>query len=337
MYDFKDVKSTKSINRDYILSKISEAMIFGYYHGSFKIGETYRSKLRSDDKRPSAGFYISSSGKIIYNDMGRNNSNYDCFAFVQALYGISFSQALKKIAFDFGLTTNNPSIKAKSVMEKLSSFDKKMKEETKIHFIADKWNTENLEYWKQYHITKEELIANNIYPIKKLYINEFLFSNNKNFTQYALCETFKKDMKVKVYSPGVDDFKWYSNIPNNIPFGINDLKFKSNTVFIAKAQKDRLVLKKFLPDVIATQNESPASISENTETILNFNYDRKVVGWDNDYPGLRGLVLMRRRGYEPLYVPVKLRCESGIKDFSDLAKERGLKSVERLLKQNNLI
>lgn len=336
MFDFKDVKATHKLNKDFILSKISDSMIFGYYHGPFKIGDIYPSKLRKD-RNPSAGFYVSSSGKLIYNDLGRNGEKYDAFAFVQRLYNLSFSDAIKRIANDFGLLTNQRSAAAQKVMTDMAKFEKKMRAETSIHFEADKWTVENLAFWKEYGITKDELKANDIYPIKKLYIAEKFIPNRDNNLRFALTVTVKGEMKTKVYSPGAEDLKWVSNIPNDIPFGLDKLKFQGDKSFTAKAQKDRLVICKFLPDVIAAQNESIHAISPQCDRTLKFNFLENFVGWDNDWPGLRGMVGMRAKGYTPIYIPVEMRIKEGIKDFSDLAKAKGLKAVEKLLKQQGVI
>jgi hypothetical protein len=336
MFDFKNVEAAQRLNKDFILSKISDSMIFGYYHGSFKIGDVYPCKFRKDT-RPSAGFYVSTSGKIIYNDMGRNNEKFDAFAFVQRLYNCDFSTAIKRIASDFGLVNGQQTASARKVMKDMANFEKKMRTETKIHFEADKWTSENLAFWKEYHITKQELKENHIYPIRKLYLNETFLPNRNDDLRFALCIPVKDELKTKVYAPGSQDLKWVSNIPNTLPFGLDTLKFKGQKCFVAKAQKDRLIIKKFLPDVIASQNESASAISPKVLRILNFNYETNFVGWDNDWPGLRGMVQMRRLEFVPLYVPVKMRIEEGIKDFSDLAKAKGLKAVEKLLKQYNVI
>lgn len=336
MFDFKGVQSTHKLNRDFVLSKISDSMIFGYYFGPFKIGEVYRSKFRKENN-PSAGFYVSRSNKLIYNDFV-TEEKLDAFAFVQKLYNCSFSDAVKKIASDFGLVSGVTNDTAKKVMKDMLKFEKKYKASTVIHFTAGKWDSESLEFWKQFHITKDELKAHGVYPIKKLFINEAFISNPNNLQRYALTMQYKNEMKVKVYSPFDDGpLKWVSNIPLDVPFGMDELKYKGQNCFVAKAQKDRIILRKFLPDVIASQNENAASISPEIASDLEFNYARSFVGWDNDWPGLKGMVKMRRRGFIPIYVPVELRFKEGIKDFSDLAKAKGLKAVEKLLKQNGVI
>lgn len=335
MFDFKNVKATHKLNRDFILSKISQEMIFGYYFGPFKLNEVYCSRLRKE-KNPSVGFYLSTSGKIIHNDF-TSGEKLDAFAYVQKIYNMSFSDTVKRIAADFGLISGVRSTAADKVMKDMRNFEKRQKEDTKIHFHAGRWTTETLAFWNEYHITKDELKAANIYPITKLYVNEQFIPNKDKLPRYALTLEYLGETRTKIYSPGADGLKWVSNIPNDIPFGLKDLKYEGENCFIAKAQKDRLILKKFLPDVIASQNENSFSITSKVASALEFEYSRAFVGWDNDWTGLKGMVKMRKRGFIPLYVPVKLRFEEGIKDFADLAKAKGLKAVEKLLKHHGVI
>lgn len=335
MFDFKGVQSTHRLNRDFVLSRISDSMIFGYYFGPFKLYQIHKSKLRKDNN-PSAGFYMSSSGKIIHNDLA-TGEKLDAFAYVQKLYNCDFATAVKRIATDFGLISGDRSASAAKVMKDMRNFEKKQKEETLIHFNAAKWTERNLAFWKEFHITKDELKDARIFPIAELFINEQKIPNKSDKPRYALTVMHEGEMRTKVYAPGSEGLKWISNIPNDVPFGLDKLKRNTDHCFIAKAQKDRMVLRKFLPDVIASQNENSTSITRKVEMALQFDYNKVFVGWDNDWPGLRGMVNMRKRDFVPIYVPVKYRIEEGIKDFSDLAKAHGLKAVEKLLKQNGVI
>lgn len=341
MFDFKSANAPRKLNRDFILSKVSDAQIFYYYFGPFNLKDVYPSKFgagKHRDRNHSTGFYVSASGKLIYNHLNGREDKMDCFSFVQRLYNCTFSDALKRIAGDFGLVGNIDSEVMNKTRIALASFDRTYKTETKIHFVPMPFTPEAGHFWKPYGITKEELKREGVYQIKKLYINETLIPNSDNALRFALTVPHKDELLVKVYSPGSDSkLKWVSNIPLDMPFGLNNLKKPGKFSFIAKAVKDMIVLKKFLPSVIASQNENYSSIPDKVIKKLEFNFEKNYIGWDNDWPGLRGMVPMRKKGFIPLYVPVEYRIREGIKDFSDLAKERGLNAVEDLLKQNNLI
>lgn len=336
MFDFSKAEKPQKINRDFVLSKISDAQIFGFYHGPFKFNEAYPSKFRKD-KHPSCGFYVSKSGKLIYNDMAHSGNNFDCFAFVAKMYNLSFSDAIKKIALDFGLITGEPTKMAEKAMHALRNFDKDIKKDTRIVFRKAKWDDENLAYWKKFHITKDELERENIYAIKDLWINDKYIPNKESEPRYALTVMVKGDMRTKVYAPTGDNLKWVSNIPLDVPFGTKSLK-PGPFSFGAKAQKDRIILLKFLPAVYATQNESKSAIPKWLINDLEFNYETNYLGWDNDETGLEAMDEMGQAGFRPMFLPVEWNERYGLKDYSDLsASEGGLKAVEKFLKKNNLI
>lgn len=336
MFEFKNVKAPERLNRDFILNRISDAMIMAYYHGEFKVGDVYHSKFRKD-KKASCGFYISSSGKLIYNDMS-TREKLDCFAFVQRLYNCDFKTSINIIAKDFGLISDTKSANAERVMEQMKHFDRKHKKRTKINFVAGKWTNNNLAFWNDYHINKDELVIENVFPIKKLYINEQFIPNKNESQRYALTTMHKGEMLTKVYSPDADDsLKWVSSIPLEIPFGLSGLQFKSDFSLTTKAVKDMIIAKKFLTDVIASQNETLSAMSKKTVNSLFFNFDRNYVCWDNDETGYEGMDEMEKEGFIPARLDQSLLEHHGVKDLSDLAKSLGLNAVEEFFKKQQLI
>jgi hypothetical protein len=336
MFNFSKTEAPRKLNRDFILSKISDAQIFGYYFGNFKFAECYPSKFRKD-KHPSTGFYVSSSGKLIYNDMARRNEAYDCFAFVSKMYNLDFSDTIKKIAADFGLVTGKPSLMAEKAIRHLKNFDKTFKAETKISFDAAKITDENFAFWKAYHITKKEFRDDQNYVIKNLCINGYVIPAKEGEHRYALTETIDGVMHTKIYSPYSSNFKWVTNIPTEVPFGLKSLGTASRTCFVAKAKKDRLVLRKFLPNVIAVQSEQRSAMPDKVIKKLKFRYDRLYMGADNDETGIEYMNEMSEFGFIPAGLPEEWNEQSGIKDYSDLGKEWGLGAVEKYLKQQNII
>lgn len=338
MFDFNSVQAPETLNKDFILSRLTDAQIFYYYFGKFDLKNVYPSKFHRD-KNPSTGFYISKSGKIIYNHLNGREPKMDCFAFVQRLYSCEFKEAVKRIAFDFGLISGNPNPIPDKDLKALANFDRSYKKETKIHFKAGKWGVENLAYWKQFHITKDELVREGIYPIDDLFINEVRIPNRNNALRYALTVPSKDELLTKVYSPekDKDQLKWVSNIPIDLPFGVEKLPVSAPFSFGSKAQKCRIVIMKFLPAVYATQNESRSALSPFTVKKLKFRYPVNYLGWDADEAGLQAMQEMESDGFVPINTGVDLFKETQIKDFSDLAQAQGLKAVEKLFKQYKLI
>jgi len=331
MFDFSKVAVPSMINKNYVLERVSDAMIFSLYYGPFELGKVYQSKFRKD-RHASCGFYVSpKTGKLIYNDISRS-IKMDCFDYVKALYGLSFEDAIYRVAQDFGLIDNKPTSNVKKIIKNLKNFDKEAKRSTTIHFRPQKWDSENLAFWKQFFITKEELKRAGIYCIKDLWVNNIPIKNPNNEFRYAFTLDVDGDMRTKVYSPYSQDMKWVTNIPNAIPFGMDSLTTKSSDCFVSKSQKCRIILLKFLQNVIALQSEQLSAISKEVDKELKFNYSNLYLGSDNDEAGLKFAKEMEPQGYIPMTLP-----EGWPKDYSDLARDRGLGSVEKFLKQNNII
>ena len=99
-----NITEEQNLSKEYILSKISEEMIFEHYGVPIKKG-LFCSKLRSDH-RPTVGFYRNKKGRLIIKDFGSDFSG-DCFTYVMALFNVSYYMALQIIANDFGLIHRN--------------------------------------------------------------------------------------------------------------------------------------------------------------------------------------------------------------------------------------
>lgn len=331
------VKSPK-LTTEYILSQVDEATIFSHYFGSFSLGKTYNSVFR-EDNNPSTGFYISESGKLIYNDIA-TSEKLDCFAFVAKKFNLTYGKAILKVACDFGIIPCE-GIKVISAEEikKNISLSEDIKKETDIKIQADKWTPVYLKFWEQYYISQKELEDNKVYPVKKLFINDILIPNFSQNVRYAYIEEYQGKIYKKIYNPYAKNkkFKWITNIPIYMPFGINNLPYLSNTLVITKAQKDRIILKKYFTDVIALQNESPSSLRHTTIDYLNRKYKRILINTDLDNAGKEALEYYEAYGFEPLMLPDIIYDKHNIKDISDFVKHFGIQRFESFLKYKQLI
>lgn len=97
------------MNRDYLLSKISDYDILNRYLAPYhKYDRLRKGKLISNplilpciQKTPSFNIYPTKSGWR-YKDFATGHYG-DCFNLVMELYSLSFPEALKLIASDFGI------------------------------------------------------------------------------------------------------------------------------------------------------------------------------------------------------------------------------------------
>lgn len=339
MIDFNQVDAAVNVTREFILSRVSEEQIFFYYFGRFELGKVYPSKLRRD-KSPSTGFYINKTGNIIYNDLCTGEKT-NCFTFVSKLFQLPHIDALHKIAYDFGLI-NHATVKpiAQNILDQGVEFDRELKKNTLIQFIPGQWTERRRMYWGQYSLEVDELKREQVYPVDKLFLNK---NEIRNLDELCFAYVVQDRVKgeeprtlVKIYSPYSTTMKWLTNIPLTTPFGMNDLKYGTDHIIVTKAKKDMMVLRKLLPSVIGTQNESASSLTDENVKHLCFNFERRTIIWDSDDAGVTNCKKFNSRGFGYFNTPKEL-LERDIKDVSDYVKAFGLKALEDLLKQKGIL
>lgn len=341
MIDFNKIEVPFKIDEKFILSKVDEVQIFYYYFGHFELGKAYPPKLRKGSGA-STGFYISKDNVLIYNDF-KTGQKTNCFKFVALLHGISYGDALRKIAVDFGLIkSDTANAMAKKILDKTIEFDRETKRNTIIQIEPDTWQAHHIKYWKQYEITVNELKREEVYPVKKLFVNKAEYHRIDE-----LCFAYKVDEVVggkvvntylKIYQPmrTNENGKWTSNVPITVPFGMRNLKYGSDHCMIGKAQKDRLVLLKLFQSVIGTQNESEAALPSWLVKHLKFHFQKLTIFWDSDETGVTNCTKFNEKGFGYFNIPNEF-LPYNIKDASDYVKAFGLKALEKLLVEKNIL
>lgn len=335
MYDFTHIPPAVKVSKDWILSKISDSQIFFYYFGRFEIGKSYSSKF-SKDNNPSTTFYIGKRGEVLFYDF-RSGESIDCFSFIQKAYNCSFAKALETISADFGLIDKKTAKITPKLLEEAANVDKSTKEHSLIQFEPDKWTDAHLAYWRLFEITKRELEKEEVYPVKRLFLNKVEITNFNNHLRFAYKEQYEGGEGVKIYSPMDTKMKWLSSIPLDVPFGLNSLPYSSNIIFVTKSKKDLLILKKIYTDVIASQNESESSLNEDTISLLSRRYDKKVIVWDNDETGVANCKKFNDKGFDYFNIPKEEYNNYHIKDPADYVRAYGLDYLVQLLKNKNLL
>lgn len=314
----------KTITKEEILSKIDDEKLFNFYLGEFDYKKSYSSVFRTDDT-PSCGIYINKRGRLIYNDIAKNEK-LDIFAFVAKKFNISYQSAIQKIAEDF-----------KYIKDKEFTPVERVPKDTKIDIQCGKWSFGPLEYWKRYTITQKELEENNVFNVRKLYINNKVINNFDGTLRFAYTLNYKGKILKKIYQPEGDKmYKWITNIPLHIPFGYDSLKFKSDNLIITKSVKEMIIFKRYFTDVIALQNESSASLRDVTIDFLLKKYKNIYLFFDGDSTGILNSKYYETKGLKPIYIPEDIVSES-LKDSADMVKIMGIAYFENFLKSNKLL
>lgn len=327
-------RKKKELTMDSILEKLSDFDIFRYYMPTkdWELNNVTYSPFR-EERNPS--FLIGNKkGYISYIDFGDTSKRGDCFQFVKQLFNLStLDDALKLIDRDFklGIATGVDTGEYKKIT---SSY--KQPEVTKrnslIQVVSRPFTKEELQYWNEYHQDVQDLRKNNIYSIKKLFLNKKIFYLKDTELRFG----YFYDGHWKIYRPfNSKKEKW---MPNNVPItaldGKENLK-KGQKAFINKSKKDKMVVEKVFPYSIGIQNEGIACFSSENMEFIKENSSEQILGFDSDETGVKNsqqITEIFNFGY--CNVPKKYRP---VKDFADLGKVHGLKVVEEVLKSKNIL
>jgi hypothetical protein len=318
-----------------ILDKISDYDIFRMYmpDKSWKLNQVTYSPFRKENN-PS--FLVGNRrGYITFIDFADTSLRGDCFTFVKLLYGFNnLYDALKMIDKDFGLGI----IGAHTGEYKKIVAEYKQPEITKrnslIQVVTRKFTNNELEYWNSYHQSLDDLRANNVYAIKKVFLNKQLFYTKETEMVFG----YLYDGHWKIYRPyGDKKNKW---VPNNVPITAMDGKediINCETAFINKSKKDYMVMKKIFPCSCAVQNEGLGCFSPENVEYLKANSDKQILSFDSDVIGVQNSQQITKLfdfGYAN--VPRKYLKE-GIKDWADLAKAHGMDAIKEHLIKKGLL
>jgi DNA primase len=320
-----------------ILQKISEYDVFRFYmpDKSWKINQATLSPFRQESN-PS--FVIGNKrGFLSFIDFGDTSKRGDCFTFVKTLFNLStIDDVLRMIDKDFGLgfLPGTSTERYKSIQKEYKQPEDLGKRYSLIQVVTRKFTQEELAYWNQYYQSLDDLRANNVYSIKKLYLNRKLFPLKETDLRFG----YLYDGHWKIYRPfGDKKSKW---VPNNVPItamdGRDDIT-NCSVAFINKSKKDYMVMKKVFPCCCAVQNEGVACFSDGNVEYLKANSDRQILSFDADEVGVKNSQMITKLfDFEYANVPRKYLSE-GIKDWADLAKEHGIQAIEDYLKQKQLL
>jgi len=324
-----------NLSRDYIFKTFSQEAIFEAY-GIPVVRGNFVSPLRRD-RSPTCAFQY--SGNILrYYDNRPGEFCGDAISLVMHLKHLTYQEALLdiyktmkaltllskdsnlKTELDTTISLDNNSL---NNLNRKSIFDLVKKESTEIKVKFKEFSNKELEYWKQYGISLETLQRFNIHSCIRLYIKTKNgdFENCMRGSEMCFVYIFA-DNSVKAYFPEREAYRFISNSR-----WIQGLEYLDDPklLVITKSYKDVICLSLFNIQAVAMQGESvlpPAWL---------VNKYNCVYLADNDAPGKRAAVLIRRKYNIPIALFPQEYREMGIKDFSDAYKILGHEYLEDLL------
>lgn len=324
------------LTTDSILEKISDYDIYKFYmpHQNWKINVVTYSPFRNE-KNPS--FIIGyRGGTLRFIDFGDSSKKGGCFDFVMMLFNISLYDAMLMIDrdFDLGIISGSSTKNYERIVSDYAQPTATSKREYFIQVKTRKFTNEELAYWNGYYQDIDDLRANNVYSIDTVYLNKQKFPIKDTELRFG----YLYEGYWKIYRPFADKkSKW---MPNNVPItmmdGLEDIT-DCDVAFINKSKKDYMVMKKIFPCCCAVQNEGMGCFSEENVEFIKENSERQILSFDSDETGVKNSKLISDKfGFDYCNVP-KIYLDEGIKDWADLARIHGLKTIEKYLTQKELI
>lgn len=152
------------ITKEFILSRVSEEEIFKKYLGLEPTERgSYTNPLRPTDTSPGCSFYVNPQGVWKFKDYAARY-NWDCFNVVEFSYGLTFKEALIRIAIDFNIIDGNSTNTYRVIKSK------KIKSIPEIRIARRPWTKEDYKFWARLKATPERLEFFKVYPAQRAWL-----------------------------------------------------------------------------------------------------------------------------------------------------------------------
>lgn len=307
-----------NLSIDDIISQYGELSIYRLFiKEEIEPNKPVLSPLRTDDTKPSLGLYWYNNS-LLYKDFGHSAGNV--FQFVMRLHNCDFQTAVKIINQKIKGGNIKPNLKG------LSSFKEKSTTIYKYEPYYIEWSDYDKHYWYTYKITLDYCNKFKIRPVLSVKCNDYylknIYQNSSPFYAYHVNDHFR------FYKPFSEDYKWLGNLNKNDIYGLAQLKYNSDILFITSSLKDVMILDILNYNAIAPSSES-TFIPERILFELMQKYKYLYIYYDNDASGIQYSKKYQSK-YNISYInnPHRSKC----KDPSDLAKKENLNMVNLIIK-----
>ncbi len=323
------------ISKEFILKYVSEEDIFKKYLGLEPTERgSFINPLRNDHS-PGCGFYIDARGAWKFHDVAAK-LNWDCFNVVEYDYGLTFKEALIRIAIDFNLVDGSAEKAYRDVRVK------KKRPPLELRVKRRKWYNKDYAYWAQFGITPERLEFFAVFPLSNAWfldngqLNPIYFYN-ENDPCYAY---HFGGYDYKLYFP-LRTSKKFIHLKSDIIQGYNQLPQYGENFLFTKSFKDVMCIdsigREFDLCSGAPMAETIVVTPEQFSDVYN-RFDNLATLFDLDRTGVYLARLYKERYELPSYFFGKhyRGCVFGkpiIKDFADFRAKQGEDNLKRLVEQ----
>ena len=275
-----------------------------------------------DDKRPSLGFYWTSSGNVGYKDFATNEQG-SIYDFLGKLWQMSFNSVVSTIAKDFNVKPIN--------LERSRSHSLRKRTNSTIEVKVREWRDYDLEFWGKFGISKEWLKFGEVYPITTLFFTKDGNTVSMPADKYAYVYVERKDgvVTLKIYQPFSDKIKWLSKHDSSVWDLWSKLPESGERLIITSSRKDALCLwaNTGIPSV-SLQGEGYMPKKHVVEQ-LKSRFKKIYILYDNDFKAVErgeenhGRVLGKLMADTFGLMQIEIPDEYKSKDPSDLFRDWG--------------
>ena len=320
------------ITKDFILSKVNQESIMQHYTGLDVSSKKLMLSPFRTDNHFTVSFYKSKSNILYLHDFA-TNEHINCFQAVMKKYGVNYYEALDIVAKDFNLIkgeNNNTEV------QPLTIPSLKETEPSRIQVQIKNYSDKELEWWKQFGISKRTLKKFHVYSLENVFINnELKFTSSEHCPIYGYY--FGKDKnsieKWKIYFPLKENYRFLNNLSKKVLQGYHQLPKTGDLLVITKSMKDLMAMYEFGISAVSPNSETLFVDDKKLEEFKQ-RFKHILVIYDNDKPGLHNMWLIRKQYPELNYyfMPWYLA-----KDFTDsiklVGKENMKEYVDEFLKE----
>ncbi len=346
-----DIAESGFISKDKILEYVTQEDIFQLVFGYEPVEFEYVTSPFREDNNPGCWFEIDlNTNKLRFTDFadtrvinGVKMSNIDCFDSVMVYFGLP--NFYKTLEFIKAKLIDGKEIKHDIVHKVYTKPKKKVKKKVKILMNTRDFYMVDKIFWQdRYGITKENLIEDKVFPLRKFKLfntktGDHMFRTND--IAYGYTE-FKSGNK-KIYRPKKKgNRRFITNCDADDVGGMNSNIKSGRLLIITKSYKDYRVLKNLGLNVRWLQNEGMFPKSQEFWELIS-NFDRVVVFFDNDPAGIKAagnlvdlINFTEINKASMIHLPIDL-LSKGISDPSDLVHKKNIQELISFLKHKRIL
>ncbi len=319
-YTSEDSQQIGFIDKHKILQYVTEGEIFELVFGFRPIEFDYVLSPFRKDKKPGCWFERDLEDKLVFRDFNYGDRPLDCFDVVKIHYKLANFYSVLLFIKENLIDGKNLDIK-----NPIKVVQPIIKQPVEILIDTRNFVSRDAIYWTQYGISKQNLIDDKVFPIRK-----FMLKNSKNGDVknrvYESCYAITNfpEGRKKLYFPyRKGGSRFITNCKKNDIGGINSIPSLGRQLIISKSYKDFRVLSNLGKYCIWIQNEGMLPDHDILIPIIK-GFQEIIVWFDNDNAGITASIKFKEHisskinnTVRSIYLPEELNLK-GVSDPSDM-------------------